>query len=73
MKSTTCAAYFGGIEINICNVIREKMALLDPAVFAAAPTCGTPVQMRSQFHVNRSFAAFRNEDDVVFAVPFRVA
>jgi hypothetical protein len=48
------------------HVIREKMPLRDLALFLLRQPA------RAQFHVNRSSTALGNEDDVVFAAPFRV-
>jgi hypothetical protein len=54
------------------HVIREKMTLLDPALLLLRQLAEHLSQMGAQFSIDRSSAAFANEDHVVFAVPFRV-
>jgi hypothetical protein len=54
------------------DVIGHQMALLDPAFLLLGQIVKDNAEMPSQFSVQRLPSVFRDEDDVIFAVPFRV-
>jgi hypothetical protein len=55
------------------HVIRQKMTLLDPALLLLGQLPEHLPEMRPQLRIQRLSPALRNEHDVVFALPFRVA
>jgi hypothetical protein len=55
------------------HVIRHQVPFLNPALSLRGKTPEYFSQMLPQFHIQRSSSAFGYENDVVFAVPLRMA